>query len=93
MQVLAEDHAGDETQRKITQCLLGFFSSFDAESLPPPSTDIHVMQNIDNPLYSKEVSTLFLHQVENVRKRILNNCTPKRGFTAGSVIDGHRKFK
>ena len=86
-----DDATGDETQNSIRQCILSFFCGFDAETLPPPSTDQHVMQNIENPLYQKDISPTFLQKVEYVRKRILNNCTPKRGFSEGSVISGFRE--
>ncbi len=91
MQVLNEDMAGDEVQRSVRQCLLSFFSAFDSETLPPPSIDPYVMRNIDNPLYQKDICPPFLQKVEYVRKRILDNCSAKRGFTRGSVVSGFRK--
>ena len=90
--MLAPDENDDECQRNIRQCLLTFFSSFDAETIPPPSTDAHVMSNIEDPLYQKDISPQFLQKVEYVRKRILDCCTAKRGFGKGSVINGIRKF-
>jgi len=68
-QVLADDAANDDTQTSIRQCILGFFRGFDAETLPPPATDSHVMQNIENPLYHRDISAEFLQKVEYVRKR------------------------
>ena len=50
------------------------------------------MQNIENPLYQKEISPAFLQKVEYVRKRIFDNCAPKKGFTEGSIVSGFRKF-
>ena len=87
-----EDATDDETQKGIRQCILSFFNAFDAETLPPPSTDPHVMWNIENPLYQKEISPAFLHKVEYVRKRIFDNCVPKKGFTGGSIVSGFRTF-
>ena len=81
----------DQTQNEIRQCLLGFFSTFDAETLPPPSTDPHVMQNIDNPLFQQEISPAFLQKLAYVKKRIFDNCSPKKGFSGGSVVSGFRK--
>ena len=92
MQVLVPDATDDEYQQRIRQCLLSFFSAFDAETLPPPSTDAHVMRNIENPLYQKDISPYFLQKVEYVRKRILDSCTAKRGFAHGSKVNGFRKF-
>ena len=86
------DSTADDAQRNIGQHILSFFCGFDAETLPPPSTDRHVMQNIENPLYQKDINPAFLHKVEYVRKRIFDNCTPKRGFSEGSVISGFREF-
>ena len=91
-QVLVDDTISDETDRNIRQCILSFFSGFDAETLPPPSTEPHVMQNIENPLYQKDISPAFLHKVEYVRKRIFDNSAPKQGFSEGSVISGFRKL-
>lgn len=82
----------DEMQKSIRQCILSFFCAFDAETLPPPSTDPHVMQNIENPLYQKEINPSFLQQVEYIKTRIFNNCAPKKGFSGGSVISGSRKL-
>lgn len=93
LQVLVEDATNDEAQKRIRQCILSFFCAFDAETLPPPSTDPHVMQNIENPLYQKEISPVFLQKVEYVRKRIFNNCAPKKGFSGGSVVSGFRKLR
>jgi hypothetical protein len=90
-QVLVDDSKDDETKKGISQCILSFFCAFDAETLPPPSTDAHVMQNIENPLYQKDISPEFLRKVEYVRKRIFNNCAPKKGFTGGSIVGGFRK--
>lgn len=87
-----EDATDDETQKGIRQCILSFFNAFDAETLPPPSTDPHVMWNIENPLYQKDISPAFLEKVEYVRKRIFDNCAPKKGFTGGSIVSGFRKF-
>ena len=92
VQVLVPDATDDEYQQRIRQCLLSFFSAFDAETLPPPSTDPHVMRNIENPLYQKDINPLFLQKVEYVRKRILDCCTAKRGFAHGSKVNGFRKF-
>ena len=89
--MLVEDLAGDEVQKSIRKCLLSFFSAFDSETLPPPSTDPHVMRNIENPLYQQDISPMFLQKTQYVRKRILDNCSAKRGFTGGSVVSGFRK--
>lgn len=78
----------ESDQQRIRRNLLSFFSAFDAETLPPPSTDANVMNHIDDPMYREEISTHFLHQVEYVRKRILNNCSAKRGLTPGSLVNG-----
>ena len=50
------------------------------------------MWNIENPLYQKDISPAFLEKVEYVRKRIFDNCAPKKGFTGGSVVSGFRMF-
>ena len=95
VQVLVEDKdefEQDSDHQRIRRNLLSFFSDFDAETLPPPSTDKTVMNNIDNPLYRGDISPHFLQQVEYVRKRILQNCSAKRGFSPGSLITGFRKF-
>ena len=86
-----EDATDDEAQNDIRRCLLGFFSSFDAETLPPPSTDPHVMHNIDNPLYREEISPAFLQKLAYVKKRIFDNCYPKKGYKGGSIVSGFRK--
>ena len=89
--MLKEEATDDDTQKSIRRCLLSFFRAFDAETLPPPSVDQHVMQNIENPAYHKDLSHAFLNKVEYIRKRIFKNCEAKRGFTAGSVVSGFRK--
>jgi len=86
-----DDASSDEAQNSIRRCILSFFCGFDAETLPPPSTEPHVMQNIENPLYQKDISPAFLHKVEYVRKRIFDNSAPKKGFSKGSVVSGFRK--
>ena len=48
------------------------------------------MQNIENPLYQKDISPIFLQKVEYVRKRIFDNCAPKKGFSGGSIVSGFR---
>ena len=60
--------------------------------LPPPSTDPHVIQNIENPIYQKQISPDFLKKVEYVRKKIFDYCAPKKGFSRGSVVRGFRKL-
>ena len=89
--MLKEEATDDDTQKSIRRCLLSFFRAFDAETLPPPSVNQHVMQNIENPAYQKDLNPNFLHKVEYIRKRIFKNCEAKRGFTAGSVVSGFRK--
>ena len=92
VQVFVEEATDDEGRKAITECLLSFFSAFDAETLPPPSADPHVMRNIENPLYQKDISPIFLQKVEYVRRRIFDSCVPKKGFTRGSIVSGFRKF-
>ncbi len=87
-----EGATGDETQKGIRQCILRFFCAFDAETLPPPSTKPHVIQDIENPRYQEEISTKFLQKVEFVREKFFDNCSPKKGFTGGSVVTGFRKL-
>ena len=81
-----ENTTDNEKQKEIRQCILSFFSAFDAETLPPPSTDPYVMWNIEDPRYQKDISPSFLQQVE-----IFNYCAPKKGFTGGN-INGFRIF-
>ena len=78
-------------QAQATKCLLEFFASLDAEMIPPPSTNSHVMANIEDPRYKEEISPDFLHQVEYVRCKILDKCQPKRGYTKGSLMNGIRE--
>ena len=51
------------------------------------------MKNIENPMYKSEISTDFIHQIEYVRTRIFEKCEPKRGYGAGSLVNGMSKFK
>ena len=60
--------------------------------IPPPSTNPHVMENIEDPRYKEEISHYFLQQVEYVRHRILDKCQPKRGYTEGSLMNGIREY-
>lgn len=91
LQVLSEDMAGSEVQRNTRRCLLSFFSSFDSETLPPPSTNPAVMSNIENPAYYKEINPAFRKKSEIVISRIMLNYCAKRGFTEGSLVSGSRK--
>ena len=86
-----ENTTDNEKQKGIRQCILSFFSAFDAETLPPPTTDPYVMWNIEDPRYQKDISPSFLQQVEDIRKKIFNYCAPKKGFTGGN-INGFRMF-
>ena len=90
--MLVGDATDDQSQNDVRRCLLGLFNSFDAETLPPPSIDPEVMQNIDNPKFQKDISPLFLKKLAHVKKQIFDNCSPKRGYTGhGTVISGFRK--
>ena len=86
------NHQPDSDQQRFRRNLLNFFSAFDAETLPSPSSDKNVLSNMDNPMYQGDISPDFLHQVENVRKCILNNCSAKRGLSPGSLVSGFREF-
>ena len=83
----------DSIQYKASTCLLKFFTSFDAEIIPPPSTSPHVMKNIEDPRYKDEISPDFTQQVEYVRTKIFEKCEPKRGYAPGSLVNGMRKYK
>ena len=93
-QVLArDDDSFEESIRdKASKCLLEFFTSLDAEMIPPPSTSPHVMANIEDPRYKDDISSHFHQQVEYVRTKILQKCLPKRGYTKGSLMNGIRKL-
>lgn len=59
--------------------------------IPPPSTSPHVMANIEDIRYKDEINIDFHRQVEYVRRKILEKCLPKRGYTEGSQMNGLRK--
>ena len=80
------------TQAKASKIILKFFSSFDAETIPPPSTNPHVMKNIEDPRYQKDLSPDFLNQIDFVRHKIFDKCQPKRGFAEGSLVNGIREY-
>ena len=84
--------AGSEVQKNTRRCLLSFFSSFDAETLPPPSTNPAVLRNIENPAYYMEINPGFREKSEIVISRIMQNYCAKRGFTEGSLVSGSRKL-
>ena len=59
--------------------------------IPPPSLDPHVIANIEDPSYRKYINPKFIQQIEHVRRKILDVCQPKRGYTEGSLMNGIRK--
>ena len=93
MQVLSKDDNDvwgdiDTIRFKAAHCLLNFFTDFDAEMIPPPSTSSEVMENIEDPKYKDKISPDFIQQVGHVRTKIFEKCEPKRGYTAGSLVNG-----
>ena len=97
MQVLSKDDNDvwgdiDTIRFKAAHCLLNFFTDFDAEMIPPPSTSSEVMENIEDPKYKDKISPDFIQQVEYVRTKIFEKCKPKRGYTAGSLVNGICKY-
>ena len=79
---------GTDVQMKISKCLLGFFASFEAEMLPPPSTDPEVLKDIENTQIHKKLEHAFVQGVPRVCQRIIELSSPKKGFVKGSEVDG-----
>ena len=94
VQILAapKHSQGDDIQKQASKYLLEFFTSLDAEMVPPPSTDPDIVANIDNPIYREKINPEFFLKVEHVCAKILNECQPKRGYTEGSLMNGKRKL-
>ena len=75
-------------QAQVSKYILEFFASLDAEMIPPPPTNSHVMANIEDPRYKEEISPDFLHQIEYEYCKILDKCQSKRDYTKGSLMNG-----
>ena len=78
----------NDVQTKISKCLIGFFASFNAEMLPPPSTNPEVLKDIENTQKHKQLEPAFVQGVQRVCQRIIELYSPKKGFVEGSNVDG-----
>ena len=78
----------NDVQTKISNCLLGFFTSFNAEMLPPPSTDPEILKNIENTQIHTKLEPAFVKGVPRVCQKIIELYSPKKGFIQGSEVDG-----
>ena len=78
----------NDVQTKIGNCLLGFFASFNAEMLPPPSTNPEVLKDIENTQIHTKLEPAFVQGVPRVCDRIIELSSPKKGFVEGSEVDG-----
>ena len=85
---MGEDPVNNDVQTKISNCLLGFFATFNAEMLPPPSTNPEVLRDIENIKMHTKLEPAFVLGVPRVCQRIIELCLPKKGFIEGSEVDG-----
>lgn len=67
----------DDAKHFLSKCL----PSFNAEVLPPPSTDSKVMQNITDQRYQSKISPDFIEQVKIVVQKIFELCHAKKDST------------
>ena len=82
-QVFSSDE--NPNRQKVAKSILGYFSGFEAFSLPPPTADKELLKNIkDN---KSQMIPFFqeLHKFEGLLKSIL---TPKRSFNEGELVTG-----
>ncbi len=60
--------------------------------LPYPTLNKKALANLQDPNYKREINSEFLQKGNDVIQKILQKCSPKRGYDRGSVVNGIRKY-
>jgi hypothetical protein len=68
---------------KVARALRMFFPSIDCITLPPPSEDAAIMQNIEKN--EEKLSPKFKAAVPRVTDHIFSKVKPKTGYTTGRI--------
>ena len=82
----------DESRKEIVKTLLTSFRSFDGFALPPPSDKPHIMENIESPVYARQLSPDFKQKSVKLKNILDSKIRPKTGFTEGSFLTGPRTY-
>ncbi|KAI8478848.1 Enolase-phosphatase E1 [Branchiostoma belcheri] len=72
----------------VSRAITGFFPALDCRTLPPPSSDKHVMQNIETN--QDRLDPEFNQGMDDLVKHILSTVKPKQGFGQGKTVTGRQ---
>ncbi|XP_078592726.1 guanylate-binding protein 1-like [Branchiostoma floridae x Branchiostoma japonicum] len=72
----------------VSRAITSFFPSLDCRTLPPPSSDTTVMQNIETS--HDKLDPEFNQAMEDLVKDILSSVKPKQGFGQGKTVTGRQ---
>lgn len=79
----ASDGFEETASDKVARALKTFFPSIDCITLPPPSDDAVIMQNIT--VNEDKLSPQFKTTTERVIQHIFTNVKPKTGYAKGRI--------
>ena len=79
----------EKDQQKVSESILNFFSGFESFSLPPPSSDDEVMQNISHA--KDKLNPKFLDGVKRFKFLLKSKLAPKRSINQGEFVTGEGK--
>ena len=86
-QVLCRSKKGLPTKADIVaMAILGYFPTVECQTLPLPSADEDIVQNITE--HQEQLSDDFNTRIEEVFRFILENVSVKRGFNTSIPVDG-----
>ena len=87
--VLAADDSGfdETTSDRVGRAIVTFFPSVNCVTLPPPSSDVHVMRNIEENI--SKLNPDFNKQIDDLAASLKEKVSVKKVFQTGEGIHGH----
>ena len=86
-----QSRSNDDTVHKFAKSILCFFPGFEAFHLPPPSSNLEVLKNMEKN--KSELSTAFLNGVQKFKESLQSVLKAKDSFSDGDIVTGEGKFK
>ena len=75
----------NQDHQKVANSILGYFSGFEAFSLPPPTADKELMKNIKD---NKSQMNHFFQELDQFRRLLESILSPKKSFNKLELVTG-----
>ena len=77
-----------EEPQKDVHSILKIFPDFDAFKLSPPSSDIKVVQNLNEPWAKERISQSFREEIVEFKQMLRSKLNPKQSFVGEGFLTG-----